>query len=94
MQSSLARPSAVRPVVAGLRARCAALAVGIALAVLLMPGIAVAATPAPYSATGDTRSGTTPAYVGQPIMAALFVVGLGIVVAGATMVIVRLGRGK
>ncbi len=74
--------------------RCATLVAVLAVVAVLLPGVALAASPAPYSATNDTRTGATPSYVGHPILAAVFVVGLAVLVAGVTVVTVRLTRSQ
>jgi hypothetical protein len=58
------------------------------------PAIAAAASPAPSAETGDTRSsGEAPGFVGEPLVAIVAVLGLGVVAAAATIAYVRLTGG-
>ena len=58
------------------------------------PAVALAASPEPSAAGGDTRSpGEGPGLVGEPFLAILGVVGLGLLTAGGTLLYVRLTSG-
>ncbi len=58
------------------------------------PGVAIAASPAPSSDTGDTRSaGEAPGFVGSPFLAVAAVLALGAVALLGTIVFVRLTGG-
>lgn len=80
------------------RLRRLGVALALASLVLLLPAVASGAlptaTPSPsVLGTGDPRSdGEGPGLVGSPIVVALGVVGLGVVVAGGTLLVMRLTR--
>jgi hypothetical protein len=60
------------------------------LVALAGPALAVSPSPQPV-VVGDTRSsGSPPSFIGQPILAAIGVIALGVVAAGATILYVRL----
>ena len=76
------------------RSRVRALVAGVSLALLVvMP--AIAATPTPTNdLNGDPRSsGQGPGLVGDPLLAILVVVGIGLVALGATLFYVRMTGG-
>ena len=74
-----------------LAAGCLLLAVAL-LVVVAVPALAASPSPAALG-TGDTRtSGAPPSFVGQPILAAIGVLVLGVVTAVATTLYVRLTR--
>ncbi len=57
--------------------------------------VALAASPTPSPAAGDTRSvGQGPGIVGSPLAAIAGVLGVGLVAAAATLLYVRLGGGR
>jgi hypothetical protein len=63
----------------------------------LVPGpqVALAASPEPSAAGGDTRSpGEGPGLVGAPFLAVAGVVALGLLAAGATLLYLRLTNGS
>ncbi len=73
-----------------LRGALLAAATAVFLVVLTGPVLAVSPSPQPVG-VGDTRSsGSPPSFVGQPILAAIGVIALGVVAAGATILYVRL----
>lgn len=65
-----------------------------AVLLLALSGVASAATPEPsIVGVGDPRSeGEGPGLVGSPIVIALGVIGLGVVSAAATVLVIRLTR--
>jgi hypothetical protein len=79
-----------------LASRCLVAAMLVVLVLSLAVGPAMAASPAPGSGgVGDTRSsGQGAGFAGEPILAAVAVIALGVVTAGATTAIVRLTRAR
>lgn len=76
------------------RACAVALAGVIALWVIAWPALAASPSPA-AGGVGDTRSsGQGAGFAGQPVLAAVAVVALGVATAGATMLYVRLTRAR
>lgn len=98
--TTLEQPEAMRILAGGssLRARLAAILlvtaaalVALGLVMLVLPGSAFAASPAPSAVTGsDTRSsGQGPGLVGAPLAAILGVIGIAIVAVLLTLAFVR-----
>lgn len=62
---------------------------------LANPALSLAATPAPSRPGGDTRSsGEGPGLVGEPLVAILLVLAIGLVSLLATLAYVRLTAGR
>lgn len=71
-----------------------ALSSGLLLAILLLLApmtLAASPTPTPRE-SGDPRGGTPASLIGEPLLAAAGVIGLGLLATGLTVVYVRLGR--
>lgn len=67
------------------------LLVGALLVVTVVP--ALAASPAPGTLSGDARSsGIPPSFIGQPVLAAVAVIALGVLTAAATTLYARGAR--
>jgi hypothetical protein len=63
-------------------------------AVVLVVGSALAASPSPVTGGDPRSSGQGPGLVGDPVVAILIVVGIGVVALVATLAYIRLTGGR